>query len=500
MSASLIAEGITKEFPGVRALDHVDFDLSQGEIHALVGENGAGKSTLVKILAGVFPPSSGRILIDGSERRFGSPRDAAPYIGVVHQERELVPFYSGTENLFLGQEVGKAGFLDKKAMRAKALEFMRKYGLELDMDSPVSRLSSGMQEMLTILKILFRSPGIVIFDEPTAPLSVKESEILFRLIRDLKASGKSIIYISHHLPEVLKLADRITVLRNGGKVATVKSGDVREAELIKLMIAKDLERQYPKTVFEPGSEILSVRPKASAGKTAPGCGFSIRSKGIVGFAGLVGSGRSELAKLVFEGEASDAYEVSLDGKPFASKAPKDSIARGIVMIPEDRRGEGLITAFDVGENLSLPRLSLLSKLGFRDEKRIVSRCDKIVSDLAVKVFSARQTVSTLSGGNQQKVSLGKWFDADAKIWIFDEPTQGIDVETKSEIYLIMEKLASRGAGIWFISSDLRELEAIADRIFVMCRGRIVGEFSRPFPAERILEAMLGEGKNRKETE
>ncbi len=499
MSISLIAEGITKEFPGVRALDHVDFDLHPGEIHALVGENGAGKSTLVKILAGVFPPTSGTIRIDGKGVSFSSPRDAAPYIGVVHQERELVPFYTGTENLFLGQEMKQAGFLSKKEMRAKALEFMKKYGLSLDMESPVSTLSSGMQEMLTILKILFRSPGIVIFDEPTAPLSVKESEILFSLIRDLKASGKAILYISHHLPEVLSLADRITVLRNGKKVSTVMAGEVDEAELIKLMIAKDLEHQYPKSVFEPGPEILSVQPQPIPGEGAPGMGFTIKAKEIVGFAGLVGSGRSELAKLVFEGESAASYKVELGGSAFISRHPRDSIAQGMVMIPEDRRGEGLITAFSVGENLSLPRLRRLSKLGFRDEKQIAERSDKIVKDLSVKVFSTKQAVSTLSGGNQQKVSLGKWIDANAKIWIFDEPTQGIDVETKSEIYLIMEKLASTGAGVWFISSDLRELESIADRIYVMNGGRIVKEFSRPFPTEKLLEAMLGQGTSEKET-
>jgi len=490
MTASLRAEGITKEFPGVLALNHVDFELAKGEIHALVGENGAGKSTLVKLLAGVYRPSSGKIFIDGKEVSFASPRDAASLLGVVHQERELVPYYSGTQNLFLGQEISKLGFLGKPAMRQKAIEFMREYGLDLDMDSPVSLLGSGMQEMLTILKILFRSPGIVIFDEPTAPLSVKECDILFRLIHDLKNAGKSIIYISHHLPEVLDLADRISVLRNGKMVTTVDASSVSENDIIKLMIAKDLDQQYPKTTMKPGSEVIDVE----YGKS----GFSIRSREIVGFAGLVGSGRSELAKRVFEGgKPEDEFKVSLAGKPFVPKTPKHAITNGIVMIPEDRRGEGLVTAFSVGENLALPSLSRLSKLGFRDEKKIDARSVQIVGDLAIKVFSKSQLVSTLSGGNQQKVSLGKWFDADAKVWIFDEPTQGIDVETKSEIYLIMEKLASRGAAIWFISSDLRELEAIADRILVMHESEIVGEFTRPFQTERILEAMLG---NRKDQE
>ncbi|HWP69218.1 MAG TPA: ATP-binding cassette domain-containing protein, partial [Rectinemataceae bacterium] len=252
---SLRTEGITKEFPGVLALDHVDFELAKGEIHAVVGENGAGKSTLVKVLAGVYRPTSGTIFVNEKALSFASPRDASAYIGVVHQERELVPFYSGTSNLFLGQEINKLGFLSKPAMKAKAVEFMKKYGLDLDMDSPVSHLGSGMQEMLTILKILFRSPEIVIFDEPTAPLSIKECEILFRLIRDLRDAGTSIIYISHHLPEVLELADRVTVLRNGKKVATVDAKSVDEAEIIKLMIAKDLDQQYPKTALEPETEV-----------------------------------------------------------------------------------------------------------------------------------------------------------------------------------------------------------------------------------------------------
>ncbi|HWR12677.1 MAG TPA: sugar ABC transporter ATP-binding protein [Rectinemataceae bacterium] len=488
---SLRTEGITKEFPGVLALDHVDFELAKGEIHALVGENGAGKSTLVKLLAGVYRPSSGRILIDEKEVTFASPRDAASSLGVVHQERELVPYYSGTQNLFLGQEINKLGFLSKPAMKQKAIGFMKEYGLELDMDSPVSNLASGMQEMLTILKILFRSPEIVIFDEPTAPLSVKECEILFRLIHDLKNSGKSIIYISHHLPEVLELADRITVLRNGKVVTTVDAKAVCENDIIRLMIAKDLSQQYPKTAMEPGAEILKVEYEGR-----PLSGFSIRAREIVGFAGLVGSGRSELARQVFVGDApGNKFSVTLAGNSFVPKNPKRSISSGIVMIPEDRRGEGLVTAFDVGENLALPSLSRLSRLGFRDERKIGQRGARIIGDLAIKVFSKNQLVSTLSGGNQQKVSLGKWFDADAKVWIFDEPTQGIDVETKSEIYLIMERLASKGAAVWFISSDLRELEAIADRILVMHESEIVGEFSRPFHTEKILEAMLGNRGN-----
>jgi ribose transport system ATP-binding protein len=488
---SLRAEGITKEFPGVLALDHVDFDLEKGEIHAIVGENGAGKSTLVKLLSGVYRPTSGKIVIEGKEVLFSSPRDASSLVGVVHQERELIPFFTGTSNLFLGQELRQFGFLRGEAMKKRALEFMARYQMDIDLELPASELGSGQQEMLTILKILFRAPSIVIFDEPTAALSVKESEALFRLIRDLRAAGTSIVYISHHLPEVLDLVDRITVLRNGKKVSTVKSSETNEEGLIRLMIEKDLEAQYPKNKVTVGADRLRVRNFASQAGDSAGVSFHIAAGEIVGFAGLVGSGRTELAKAIFEDSRAASGEVTLDGQPFVAASPRDSIRRGFVMIPEDRRGEGLVPCFDVGENLSLPRLHLLSRLGFRRVRKIEERSRKIVKELAIKVFSTSQSVTTLSGGNQQKVSLGKWFDAAAGIWIFDEPTQGIDVETKSEIYGIMERMAEGGAGIWFISSELRELEEIADRLYVMKDSRIVGEFARPFSTEAILAAMLG---------
>ncbi len=492
---SLRTEGLSKQFPGVLALHNVDFDLKKGELHAIVGENGAGKSTFVKILAGVYQPTSGKIFLKNSEMRFPSPREASSYIGVVHQERELIPFYSGINNLFLGQEMSSLGFLRKNEMRKKALDFMKKYGLELDMESPVSSLGSGMQEMLSILKILFRSPEIIIFDEPTAPLSIKECETLFKLIRDLKESGTSIIYITHHLSEVMRLADRVSVLRNGEKVKTVKVCDINEQEIIKLMIAKDLGQQYPKTFLTPEREMLRIEfKKMGKSRIAANQGTDsviIHSKEIVGFAGLVGSGRSKLAKTVMAGPAEDSFMVTLESSAFVPKNPEFAIKNGIVMIPEDRRNEGLIPTFDVKENLSFSRLSYLSRLGFRSEKRINARCAEIIKDLSIKVFSPAQSVGTLSGGNQQKVSLGKWFDANAKLWIFDEPTQGIDVETKSEIYRIMERLASQGAGIWFISSDLRELLAISDRIYAMYQSCVVGEFERPFDSEKILQAMLG---------
>jgi ABC-type sugar transport system ATPase subunit len=481
----LRTEGLTKQFPGVTALNDVNFELQEGEIHALVGENGAGKSTFVKILAGIFQPSAGKIFIENSEIKFASPKDAFAYIGVVHQERELVPFYSGICNLFLGQEITSSGFLNRRAMQQKALDFMRQYNLDLDMDTPVTNLGSGMQEMITILKVLFRSPKIVIFDEPTAPLSIKETDVLFRLIKDLKSKGTSIIYITHRLPEVFQLADRVSVLRNGEKVVTANVTDIAEQELIRFMIAKDINQQYPKAILPRGDEIMKVKFHDSDIK------IQIHAQEIVGFAGLVGSGRSELAKKIVQGHKSESLNITLDNKAFKPSGPKFAIDHGIVMIPEDRRGEGLVPSFNVRENLSFSHLSFLSRFGFRDEKKISERCDSIIKDLGIKVYSQFQLVNTLSGGNQQKVSLGKWLDANAKIWIFDEPTQGIDVETKVEIYRIMERLAAQGAGIWFISSDLKELISISDKIYVMYQSKIVGEFMRPFEAEEILQTMLG---------
>ena len=265
---SLRAVGITKEFPGIKALDNVDFELDRGEIHALVGENGAGKSTFVKVLAGVYRPTAGTLFFDDKSVAFSSPRDAAPYVGVVHQERELVPFFSGARNLFLGQEPRLLGFLRESEMKRRALEFIRRYAIDINLDSDVRELSSGQQEMLTILKVLFRSPKIMIFDEPTAALSVKETDVLFKLVRDLKDRGTSIIYISHHLPEVLSLADRITVLRNGQKVGTVAASEVTEDDLIKLMIAKDLGQQYPKATTAIGGDRLRARRYGVKGEQA----------------------------------------------------------------------------------------------------------------------------------------------------------------------------------------------------------------------------------------
>ncbi|MDR1732677.1 MAG: sugar ABC transporter ATP-binding protein [Synergistaceae bacterium] len=481
---------LSKRFPGVLALDRFDIAFEAGQVHALVGENGAGKSTLVKVLSGIYPPSSGTMLWEGRPIRFASPRAAGKFIGVVHQERELIPHFSGYENLFLGLEYTSFGFLQKKRMIQESQKFLEKYRMNVDLTRPAAELSSGQQEMLVILKVLFRDPRVVIFDEPTAPLSVAECEILFSLIQDLRNDGRAILYISHHLSEVLRIADTVTVMRNGRRVTTLGAGETDEEGLIRFMIARDLGNQYPRFAATPGKEVF-----AAEGYSAPRAGvrdvtFSIRAGEIVGFAGLVGAGRTELAKSVFLGSRDAEGTLRLDGKPFRAKSAGDSIRRGVVMIPENRREEGLITDMDVGCNLTFPTLDQYAAWGFVRAKQAGRTASEILEKYGIRAFGLSQPVRTLSGGNQQKVSVGKWDRAQARLWIFDEPTRGIDVDAKTEIYSIMGRMAASGAGVWFISSELRELTAIADRIYVMKEGRISGEYPPPYDRERILDSMI----------
>ncbi|MDR1741100.1 MAG: sugar ABC transporter ATP-binding protein, partial [Synergistaceae bacterium] len=458
--------GLSKRFPGVLALDDFSFQLSQGEVHGLVGENGAGKSTLVKILSGVYRPTSGSFSVNGERADFRSPRDAAGLVGVVHQDRELVPFFNGCENLFLGMEESRLGFLNKKKMMAETRAFMERYKVDFDPASPAASLSGGRQQMLSILKVLFRDPKVVILDEPTAPLSVRECDALFSLVGDLKAKGVAVLYISHHLSEVLNIADRVTVMRNGRKVATERASELTEAALIRLMLSRDMTEQYPKRPSAIGDVVF----RAEDGDAE----VTIRAGEIVGFAGLVGAGRTELGSAVFTGAGSGTWRFFLGDEgsltPFSSRGPRHSIDQGVVMISENRREEGLVVDMSVLDNLTLPLLKNWTALGFVSRAGTARAAGEVVSRYGIRCWGLPQAVRTLSGGNQQKVSIGKWSGAGAKLWIFDEPTQGVDVDAKREIYEIMGDLAEGGAGVWFISSELRELLALSDRIYVM-RGQ-----------------------------
>jgi len=486
---------LTKEFPGVIALKDVDFQLMKGEIHAVVGENGAGKSTLVKIISGVYPPTSGKIFINGKEMHFKSTREAFKYVGVVYQERELVPYFTGLQNLFLGYEIKMGFFLKERDMRFKAEQVMKKYGLSVDLDRLVSEMGSAEKTILTILKILFRNPAIMIFDEPTSSLSIKEARILLDLIKNLKKKGVSILYISHNIQEVLSIADRITVLRNGENVATLEREYATEQKIIKCMINKELREQYPKIPRKIGDELFRVENYSNDIYDFKNISFYIRKGEIVGFAGLVGSGRTELAKSIYTAVHPYRGKIFLDGKKLALRRTSDPIKNGIVMIPENRREEGLFLDFSVEKNLTLPHIHSLKKLFLISNTLSRFKALRVIKALNIKASNVYQQVKTLSGGNQQKVVIGKWLEKYAKLWIFDETTQGVDVESKTEIYIIMQRLANDGCGIWFISSDIRELTAIADRIYVMRNKEIVAEFSPPYDYEEILLKMLGGGKN-----
>ncbi|MDR1978021.1 MAG: sugar ABC transporter ATP-binding protein [Synergistaceae bacterium] len=483
---------LSKKFPGALALDDFSFSIEKGEVHGLVGENGAGKSTLVKILSGVYRPTSGGFRVEGRTMNLRSPRDAR-FVGVVHQDRELIAHFNGYENLFLGMERTALGFLEKKRMKRETLAFMERYRMNFDPELPAEKLSGGQQQMLAILKVLFRSPEIVIFDEPTAPLSVQECDILFSLIDDLRGKGVAILYISHHLSEVLRLAERITVMRNGRKAATEESAKLDEPALIRLMLSRDVVNQYPKKAATVGDALFKMEKYSVPDLKIEPSDFYIRSGEIVGFAGLVGAGRTELAKAVFTGARHKSGTLMLDGRPFSSHSPRESIDKGVVMIPENRRDEGLIVDMNVGENLSLPQLKDWTALGFVNAARVRKAARETVSRYSIRSWGLPQLVKTLSGGNQQKVSIGKWSCARARLWIFDEPTQGVDVDAKTEIYSIMGELAEQGAGVWFISSEIRELLSVADRIYVMRGRRIAAECTRPFDNEKLLSAMIAAG-------
>lgn len=487
----LATKNLTKEFPGVVAIDNINFNLEEGEIHGLVGENGAGKSTFVKVLSGVYPPTFGEMFLRGKKIYFNSPKDSMNLIGVVYQERELIPYFTGIQNLFLGQEKCKIGFLSVKEMLKEAKNFLEKYNIDIDLNIPINQLNSGKQEMITILKILFRAPEIMIFDEPTAPLSIKESQTLFNLIKQLKEEGITILYISHHFEEIMELCDRVSILRNGKLVKTAKKGELSQKEIIELMIDKEFTEQYPVIERKIGAELFKVKNYSCEKEGFTNVSFYINSGEIVGFGGLVGSGRTELAKSIFTGKKREEGIVYLNNQNLSLKNPSYNIKQGLVMLPEDRRSEGTIIQLSVFKNLTLPHLNRGSKYGFLNANILNEVFNNIVNLLSIKIHSPKQEVKTLSGGNQQKVSLGKWFGKDAKIWIFDEPTQGIDIDSKREIYLIMQRLAKEGCGIWFISSDLRELTAICDRIYIMKDFKIVTEFKVPYERQKILSSMLG---------
>jgi ribose transport system ATP-binding protein len=497
--------GVRKTFPGVVALDDVDLTLHAGDVHMLLGENGAGKSTLMKILSGAYRKDAGEIRIDGQPVDIGSPRDAlALGIRVIYQELNLVPQLSVAENIFLGAMPTRwTGVVDWRALDDRASHVLADLGLDgaaLGPRARVARLGMAQRQMVEIAKALVStsaagSPAVqglrvLVMDEPTSSLTSREVTQLFALIERLTARGVAIVYITHRLDEVFRIGRRVTVLRDGRHVTTRLLSEVTVPELVRLMANRDLSEQFPKVRAARGPELLRVE-HVSRGTTLSDISLSLHAGEVLGIAGLVGAGRTELARVIAGADRCETGRLLVDGGEVRLRGPADAIARGIGLLPEDRKAQGLVPGLTVVRNVALPHGTRLARLGVLTRQCEAALAGPIADELRVK-STATQAVRLLSGGNQQKVVLGKWLAGDVRIFIFDEPTRGIDVGAKVEIYHLMNRLTARGAGIIMISSELPELLGMSDRILVMHRGRIQAEIdAADATEERVLRAALG---------
>ena len=486
--------GIVKQFPGVLALNRVDFDLRPGEVHVLLGENGAGKSTLIKILSGVHTADEGEILLDGRPVHIRTPHDAkALGISTIFQEFTLVPDMSVAENIFLGRFPslpGAAGFVDWKRMREESAALLRSLNVEVDPRTPVRQLGVAKQQMVEIAKALSMQARIIVMDEPTAALASAEIEQLFRTIRELKARGVAVIYISHRLEEVRHIGDRATVLRDGEKIGTVPLATTSIDELIRMMVGRELKEKFPKVEVPRGEEILRVEHLSRPG-VLHDISFNLFRGEILGIAGLVGAGRTELARAIFGADPISEGRILVKGQPVQISSPRDAIRHGLALLPEDRKRHGLVLGMTVTGNITITMLDQFTRAGVMDLRKERSLAQQFVERIRIATPSLDREVRYLSGGNQQKVVVAKWVGAQADIFLFDEPTRGIDVGAKVEVYHLMNELVQKGAGVIMISSELPEILGMSDRILVMRAGRICGMFHRSEATpERILDAAI----------
>ena len=481
---------ISKRFPGVVALDHVDLEVCAGEIVALAGENGAGKSTLMNILGGVLQPDSGSIRIDGDEIVLRSVADAIGRgIGFIHQELDVLDNLDVAENVFLGREPlwgGSLRLIDRKQIHAQADVHLKRLGLNVSSQTPVKGLSIAQQQMVEIAKALSLNARILIMDEPTSCLTLTETARLFEVVRDLKTQGVSVIYITHRLGEVASLADRVVVLRDGRNAGSLAGDAITHDQIVKLMVGRDLNRFHARAASSCGAEFFKVLNLRTRRYPEHATSFSVRRGEILGLAGLVGAGRSEVAQAIFGIESAQEGTILLDGNPIEIGAPRDAIANGIYLVPEDRRKTGLVLEMPIRENITLPALPSYASAGLID--RAVERkvAQEIFGRLNIKAPSIESTVTNLSGGNQQKVVLAKWLSLNPKVLIFDEPTRGIDVGAKAEIYQLMRRLAENGVAIIMISGDMEEILGESDRVAVMHEGAITGILDREQCSEEAI--------------
>ncbi len=487
----LTMAGITKTFPGVRALDNVRFELKSGEVHALVGENGAGKSTLMKVLAGVYAKDAGRVFFKGKEVEIPNP-SAAQRLGIsmIHQELNLMPHLTVAQNIFIGREPRQRFefVLDEKQTNEKAQQLFETMHLNLDPRTKVSVLSVAKQQQVEIAKALSFNSEVLVMDEPTAALTDSEIEELFRIIRQLREKGVGVVHISHRLEELKQISDRVTVMRDGHYIDTVRTQDVTLDRIISMMVGRTIYEATPEVPEKPSQEVVLAAKNLSRGRALRDVSFDLKKGEILGFAGLVGAGRTEVARAIFGADPIDAGEVYVRGQKVQIKSPSDAVKYGIGYLSEDRKRYGLTLKMDVESNIVLAAFDkFLGFLGWVNDIRTRTVAEQVVNALKIRTPSLQQKAQNLSGGNQQKVVVGKWLTADTSILIFDEPTRGIDVGAKSEIYRLLNDLAKQGKSIIMISSELPEILRMSHRIIVMCEGRITGELNI---AEATQEAIM----------
>ena len=468
--------GIRKSFPGVLALSDVSLKLHRGEVLALMGENGAGKSTLIKTLGGAHRPDAGTIAIDGTPVDLTSPMAAIEAgIGVIYQEFNLVPALTAWENIFLGRE--QTGlFVDRSDERSRATALFERLGVNVPLDIPSRQLSIAQQQLVEIAKALSQDARILVMDEPSAALTPQEVRSLFAIIRELRSQGIGIIYISHRLDEIFEIADAITVLRDGQYAGDAPTSEITRQQLIELMVGRSIENEFPKQAADIG-DIRLVVTGLCRGATVSNVSFEVRRGEVLGLTGLVGAGRTELVRLIFGADTRDAGQIALDGRVLNINSPGDAIRAGICLLTEDRKSQGLVLCRSVRENFGLPNVQHLSAYGVMQQKQERAAFSVFVDTLRIRIPHQEQLAGNLSGGNQQKVVLAKWLQQNAEVLIFDEPTRGIDVGAKHEIYQLMNDLTAQGKSIIMISSELPEVLGMSDRILVMHEGRITGEIS-----------------------
>ncbi|MBK8269200.1 MAG: sugar ABC transporter ATP-binding protein [Planctomycetes bacterium] len=491
--AILQFESITKRFPGVTALSSVSFSIEFGECHAIMGENGAGKSTLGKIVGGIYTADAGRMLLDGRPIAFRSPREASEAgIAIVHQELAFCPNLSIAENLFLGRLPSRTGFMRTTEMNEAARRMLDAVGLSLDPRMEMSRLSTAQEQMVQIALAVGRGARIIVFDEPTSSLSQNEAELLFALMQRLRADGVTMLYVSHRMEEIMRLCNRVSILRDGQYVTTLQTSETTTDEIVRHMIGRTVEAYFPRhAAGAPGDSLMSVRRFTAFGRFED-VSLELRAGEILGLAGLVGAGRSEVARAIFGIDPHDAGELQIRGRTVELRSPLDAIRAGVGLLPEDRKRQALVLAMDCKENLSLPSLEQLRRHYLIDHRAERGLATNFFRRLRVRAPGIDSAIAGLSGGNQQKIALAKWLARRCDVLLLDEPTRGVDVGAKAEIHALIDELATSGKAILLISSELPELLNLSTRIIVLAGGRVVGELSRAEAnQEKLMKLMAG---------